>query len=90
MSKRGGITGYSYGRRLFDRGKDFDVLRSGYFIYDLILEFVYCSELLFEYLCAFLLGINGDNRNASMLGGEVTQLGNAHIGKLRLQLIRES
>ncbi|KAI3942863.1 hypothetical protein MKW92_012845, partial [Papaver armeniacum] len=48
------------------------------------------SELLLEYLRAFLLGINGDCRNASMLGGEMTQLDNGHRAKLQLQLKRDS
>ncbi|XP_026422620.1 uncharacterized protein LOC113318643 isoform X1 [Papaver somniferum] len=89
MPQIGGILGYSYGPRMFDRGKDCGICRSGNYVYDLTLESGYCSELLLDYLCVFLLGIYGDTHNASVFGGEMTQIGNAHMAILRLQLTRD-
>ncbi|KAI3939942.1 hypothetical protein MKW98_029718 [Papaver atlanticum] len=51
--QRGGVTSYSYGRRLFDRGKEFDVLRSGYSAYELTVELGFCFDFLFKYLNLF-------------------------------------
>ncbi|XP_026422621.1 uncharacterized protein LOC113318643 isoform X2 [Papaver somniferum] len=38
MPQIGGILGYSYGPRMFDRGKDCGICRSGNYVYDLTLE----------------------------------------------------
>ncbi|XP_026431217.1 uncharacterized protein LOC113328320 isoform X2 [Papaver somniferum] len=61
MSQRGGITSHGYGRRLFDHGKDLDVLKSGNYIYKLILEFGYCLELLCMYPEVFFFVNQGDS-----------------------------
>ncbi|XP_026455235.1 uncharacterized protein LOC113356342 [Papaver somniferum] len=79
-----------FSQRVFDPGKEIDVLRSGNCVYELILGVRYCFEVLFEYLYVFLFGINGDSGNASMLVGKMMQLECAPRDKLILQSTRNN
>lgn len=52
MSQRGGITRYSCGRRLFYRGKEFYILRSGEYLYcRLVILLVTWVELVHHVNC---------------------------------------
>ncbi|KAI3924890.1 hypothetical protein MKW98_031141 [Papaver atlanticum] len=75
MLQRGGITIYKYGRRLFDPGKDLDLLRSGNSVCKLTLEPWYYFDLLFEHSNVFLFVKSGDCRDASKLFNERQQQG---------------
>ncbi|XP_026389966.1 uncharacterized protein LOC113284790 [Papaver somniferum] len=77
-------------RIVFDPVKKIDVLRSGNYVYELILGVWYCFEVLFEYLYMFLFGINGDSGNASMLVGKIMQLECAPRDKLILHSTRNN
>ncbi|XP_026412152.1 uncharacterized protein LOC113307895 [Papaver somniferum] len=63
-------------RILFDRGKKFEVLSSGNSVYELIMEFGYCVELLFGYSNVFLFVENGDSQDACELFYEMLQQAN--------------
>lgn len=60
-----------FARRLFDRGKEFDVLRSGDSVYELTLELGLCFDSLFKYLSVFLLVKNGDCGDARKLSDKL-------------------
>lgn len=61
-------------RTLFDRGKEFYVLISGYSVYELDLELGLCCDFLFKYMNMFCL-LSGDCCDASKLNYEKSQQG---------------